>query len=434
MYSILRDYMEEHFNEEISTEKFRQDLNGLSGLQIKDWTLAPTLREKLAGETEAYLNTYSPFGVGGEVITRKEADQVYDALLDGDAPKVLLLTGIAGSGKSGVVRELIGKLNETAIPHLAFRVDHHLRCNRPEDFGQAIFQRNEPPTVTLKGLAPEQPSVLIIDQVDAISEVSGRNGVVRNALLRLLDGLNSLRTVRVVLVCRNYDFDNDPRLKQMRDKRYENRFDVPYLDWESEIVPILEAKGFNPDDFTVAQKGLLKLPLNLAVYLEIAEFPLHFASRDDLFRALIRKKERMLRQDHNISWSLMQVMETLAEWMSERQRLEAPDHILDTYPDARDILLSEGLIVANRQHINFFHESFFDYAYAQSFVRSTRSLYDLLISDEQHLFRRTQCRQILEVMRQQDFNLYLRTLSEILLSDDIRYHIKLAIAQWLGNP
>lgn len=432
-FEALRDYMEQRFNAQVSTEDLRQDLREIPHFKFKDWTLDPTLKEKLRQETESYLATYSPFGAGGEVIDRKEAQQVFDTLMDPAAPKVALVTGVAGSGKSGVIRRLINILAEAKVPHLAFRADHHLTSQRPEDFGAAILGRHERPTITLKGIAPDQTTVLIVDQVDALSEVSGRNGVVRNALLQLLDGLYALRTVRVVLVCRNYDFDNDPRIKILRDSQHENRIDVPLLDWETEIAPVVAAKGFKPEHFTPAQRELLRLPLNLAVYLEVAEVSLSFTSRDDLFRALVQKKERMLRRDRNVPWSLMQVMEALAEWMSDRQRLEAPVNVLDPFPEAQDILSSEGLIVVSRQHVNFFHESFFDYANAQAFARSSKSLYEMLVSSEQHLFRRTQCRQILEVMRQHDMPRYLDTLSKVLLDKKVRYHVKLAIAQWLGT-
>jgi hypothetical protein len=48
------------------------------------------------------------------------------------------------------------------------------------------------------------------------------------------------------------------------------------------------------------------------------------------------------------------------------------------------------------------------------------------------LFRRTQVRQILESLRQSDRPRYLRELTEVLQSPSIRFHVKHAIAQWLG--
>jgi hypothetical protein len=71
------------------------------------------------------------------------------------------------------------------------------------------------------------------------------------------------------------------------------------------------------------------------------------------------------------------------------------------------------------------------------FIIKNITLIDLLTSTEQHLFRRTQARQILEALRQNDSQRYLSELSEVLSCDKIRFHIKAAICQWLSaidNP
>ncbi len=94
--------------------------------------------------------------------------------------------------------------------------------------------------------------------------------------------------------------------------------------------------------------------------------------------------------------------------MSERQRLEAPQSALDAYPGALDALASEHLIVVNRGTVNLFHESLFDYVSARQFATREQTLHELLMSSQQHLFRRTQARQILEALRQSDRTRYLR--------------------------
>ncbi|HJO57373.1 MAG TPA: hypothetical protein QF772_04045, partial [Nitrospinaceae bacterium] len=97
------------------------------------------------------------------------------------------------------------------------------------------------------------------------------------------------------------------------------------------------------------------------------------------------------------------------------------------------ILTSEGLIASSRGQINFFHESFFDHVYARTFVNRGHSLLNFLTETEQHLFRRTQVRQILEALRQNDFERYIIEISSVLSSNDIRFHIKTAISQWLNS-
>jgi hypothetical protein len=432
-FAELRHYAEDRFNKFLTTELVRAEIReGKAGtLVLKDWALDPTLRERLRAETDTYLQTYSPFGAGGAAIPRRQVCEIADQIGQPDGPNVILVTGIAGSGKSGVVRGLIGKLQE--VMHLAFRVDHHLDRSTPQEIGRALTGRAGSPVATLKGLEPERPSVLIIDQVDAVSEVSGRSGAVREAVLRMIDDARHFKTVLVVLVCRSFDFDSDPRLKALKEANRVEHIGVPLLEWDSDVAPFLADRGIDPTLLSPAQKELLRLPLHLAVFLEVGSEGQGFTSRNDLFQSLIQKKDRAIRNDRNVPWSIVEPLKVLAGWMSERQRLDAPLAVLDDFPGAQDFLSSENLIIRSGNRVNFFHESFFDYLYARAFVVDDRSVVDLLASTEHHLFRRTQTRQILEALRQDDRGRYFCELASVFTSDAVRYHIKAAVAQWLGS-
>src|SRR5699024_6783572 len=108
---------------------------------------------------------------------------------------------------------------------------------------------------------------------------------------------------------------------------------------------------------------------------------------------------------------------------------------LDQYANAKNILSSEGLIVSSQGQINFFHESFFDHVYARAFISRSRSLVELLTAggNEQHLFRRTQVRQILETLRKYDPERYIRELRDVINNNGIRFHIKVAVSRWLSS-
>jgi hypothetical protein len=433
VFPILRDYAERQFNRVLTTEQLRKDLfeNSMT-LTLKDWTLDLTLRGKLFDETNAYLQTYNPFGAGGDIIPRQQTDLLMNLLQDVNGPRLVLLTGVAGSGKSGVVRGLIDRLRKLDISHLAFRVDHHLDHDSPQEIGQALTGRAESPIVTLKGLNPERTSVLIIDQVDAVSEVSGRNGKVKAPLLRMIRDAQNWDTLRLVVVCRSFDFDSDPQIKVLKEDKKVEHLEVPQLNWEHEVSPFLTNKGIDAALLSPTQKELLTLPLHLALFLEVHSEGHPFASRDDLFMNLLLKKEREIRGKYSVSWSLSEPLMALSNWMSSRQKLDAPRAVLNAFLGAEDILSTEHLIIPSRGNVNFFHESFFDYVYAHDFVVGAKSLLELLTSTEQHLFRQTQVRQILEALRQDNFARYLRELESVLSSGDVRYHIKIAVTQWLG--
>ncbi|MBA4366618.1 MAG: hypothetical protein C0403_03150 [Desulfobacterium sp.] len=274
---------------------------------------------------------------------------------------------------------------------------------------------------------------MFIDQVDAVSEVSGRDGQVKEVLFRIITDAHNFGGIKVVVVCRSFDLDSDYRLKSLKEDNRTKTIDVPLLDWKRDVEPFLKNKGFDVSSLIEPQRQLLCLPINLAVFLEIDDSKFAFHSMSNLHEKLIDKKQRTISNKRKTTWSLIQPLSAMCHWMSQRQKLNSPVSVLDTYPNAVDILTSEGLIILNRSQVNFFHESFFDHIYARSFVSHDQTIVELLSETEQHLFRRTQVRQILEALRQNDMNRYLSELLSVLSNNDIRFHIKAAICQWLSS-
>ncbi|CAK07598.1 MULTISPECIES: ATP-binding protein [Rhizobium] len=438
-YPALRAYLEGRLNRDLTTETVRAEIPSDTELRIKEWSLKPTLRSKLQDETEGYLNSFTPFGASGHILERSQADEIISLLKNPSGPRVVMVSGVAGCGKSGVVREVLKDLDDREVVHLAFRVDQHLECKSSLDFGKALLGSEESPVTVLKGLSPTQTAVLVVDQLDAISEISGRNGTSKNAVLRMIDEARRYATVRVVLVCRTFDIENDERIKLLKQSSDFNQVNIPLLEWEDDVAPLLAKLQVNAEALDTTQQELLRLPLNLAVFAEIGGAgDTQFASRNDLFEKLLRKKQSSIVENRAPpGWALMAPLTRLSEWMSSRQKLDAPASVLDDFHRGVDILASEHLIVRSRNTVSFFHESFFDYVFARSFAAGKQSVVDLLTSTEQHLFRRTQVRQILESLRQSDHSRYLCELKEVLNSSDVRFHIKIALAKWLaalGSP
>ena len=96
-------------------------------------------------------------------------------------------------------------------------------------------------------------------------------------------------------------------------------------------------------------------------------------------------------------------------------------------------MVSENVLVVENKRYSFFHEGFFDYAFARRFAGGSQSLLGLLLSDEQRLFRRAQVRQILLYLRDTEFDRYIANLKEVLSSSDVRFHIKQVIFALLAD-
>src|SRR5439155_10314992 len=104
------------------------------------------------------------------------------------------------------------------------------------------------------------------------------------------------------------------------------------------------------------------------------------------------------------------------DWMSTNQELFAPHSVADEWESDAAAMMSEHVLVRADSRAGFFHESFFDYAFARRFIARRQDIYALLKSSEQHLFRRTQVRQILVHERDSVRTQYLGHLQPVLLS------------------
>ena len=433
IFASLSDYLLNNLNNTITTEIARGWIRESSPFTFRHTVLDPTLHESVNAANQRYLDSYTPFGIAGQKIPRAEASVVFAELQAADGPSLILLTGEAGSGKSGVVREIMTSLRASSIPHLAFRIDRYLSCGTRTAVGSDVLDREESPISALVNLAGGGNSVLIVDQIDAVSEISGRTGAIKNILLELVRETLYYGDVRCLLVCRSFDLENDPQYRELEWEHRAKQVQVPHLSWERDVAPILERAGVETEGLTEDQRRLLSLPLNLSVFMEIGDQEFCFTSSTELMQRLLEKKTRDLRRARNVGWSVQAPLYAMAEWMSGKQELSCPDSVLDDFDGAKDWLSSEGLIFDEQHRLAFFHESFFDFIFARTFARSNLNIADFLTLTEQHLFRRTQVRQILTSMRAIDKLRYLEVLETVLTHPKIRTHIKHAVAQWLAS-
>ncbi|MFF4453223.1 hypothetical protein [Streptomyces goshikiensis] len=99
--------------------------------------------------------------------------------------------------------------------------------------------------------------------------------------------------------------------------------------------------------------------------------------------------------------------------------------------------MSEHVCVRDGRELAFFHESFFDYAFARDWLRRDESLVAFLVDGEQELFRRGQVRQVLDHLRDLDPERFTEEVEALLTSPEIRYHLKdvtLALLHSLEDP
>ncbi|WP_133511052.1 ATP-binding protein [Candidatus Thiosymbion oneisti] len=373
------------------------------------------------------------FSIGGLELPRAEADKAVAALRDlSGSTKTIFLTGPAGIGKTGVTGQIVEKIAAAGWQVLPFRLDRLDPTQRPAEIGRQLLGREKSPVAILAGIANGRPCLLVIEQLDAVSVVSGRRLEVFDAVSAMVREARTHSNMRLLLVCRTFDLDHDHRLRDLRqqEKAHAESIAIGPLDLE-QVQEAVSQLGLSSDRLTAKQIELLRLPLHLfllaGVIREKPDQPVGFTSAKELYDKFWHQKRTDLLPALSDRNSFETLLYGLCDAINERQALSVPCGLFSSRYADLDALVSAHVVVRQGSRIGFFHESFFDYVFARKFCEHGQSLLAFLGSAEQDLFRRSQVRQILTYRRDDDFDgfdAYLDDLKSCLNAPEIRFHMK----------
>lgn len=385
---------------------------------------------------DAFINPLRRAAIGGQAISRTETQAISDLLSPNDGSRCVLVRGEAGVGKSGALLELIEGVRSRGWPILALRVDRLEPVLTPSEVGSQLRLPGSPATV-LAGIAQEGDALLVIDQVDAVSLASGRHPEFLDCVLEMVHQARLHANLRVLISVRTYDAEIDHRLKTFADTSQSvDSVKIDVLTVEQTRRALAEI-GVDTAGVGDDRIELFRLPLHLSLLAEAggaSAGPLTaFSSRAELFSKYWDHKTRMVsaRLRRDARWT--QVIDLLSDSMSERQRLFVPAPLLDDLADDLRAMASEGVVIVDEGRVTFFHQSFFDYAFARRFLARSGNVIDFLLAGEQHLFRRTQVRAVLELQRAQDADTYVMNLAAVLGNEVVRYHVRRSVFDMLAD-
>ncbi len=408
-----------------------QDYLTARGWRERNWQRDTTLREHVARRNNVYANAVEAELINGAAIPRRETEDAIGLLTTGNEDVVLV--GAAGLGKSCVVAQVIHGLEERSIPHLTLRLDVQTTVLSADALGKELGLPISP-TIVLAGLSQGGRCVLAIDQLDALSLVSGRNQHLWNVFEELLGESRRYPQMRVLLACREFDAANDHRLKRLiSDETRCKKIALVPLSAE-QVAMSVQRTGIDPAQLSAHDLTLLQTPQNLSLFLQSGpQEHGQVGSVQALLNRYWNYKQRRVehRLGRPVRW--LEVVKALANWLSEHQTLSAPVDILDAFMSDAQAMASEHVLVIEGKFCRFFHESVFDYVFARTYVAQGGSAANLLLQDDQHLFRRAQVRQILTYNRDRSFEDYLTDLQRLLAGDWVRAHLKKLVIDWLRS-
>ena len=392
---------------------------------------------------------------GNQLIRRKETQELLTQL-DDVATRVIVVHGVAGAGKSGVLFELATELAERGMSFLPLRLDRYKLQRDPRNFGINALGLPASPAKCLAALSTRDDGFLLLDQLDALRWTSAHSSeawdVCREMIAEAL-----VAGLKVVVCCRTFDLDHDPQLRGWeQETKYLRRIEVQQLTMEevtAAIQRVAEEHGGSIPDLRPKEQDLLRrilhLQMWLAIYMKAKTVPA-FDTAWTLIGKFWSSRLDDLAEDGVNQARAEELERRLVAAVQAGAVLSAPVRVLGMTERELKLYQDHHLIqVDEHQAFTFCHQGYQDYLVAKHLLgeldqtkpeQGGNKVVEWLGSREnQSLFRREQLRLVLVALRAEGHEAYWPALQELLsqtASDQpssIRFHLRLLTLQFLSQ-
>lgn len=369
-------------------------------------------------------------------ITRKETKQIVDWVssdLKNGQKNLLVLEGDKGMGKSVILKDVYEELLAENHIVLGIKADKYY-ANKPKELESKIFLDNDVTFSRIIGAlnTHKQQLVVIIDQLDALSQTLSSNREFIQTYNRLINELIDEKNIRIIISSRSFDLKYDADLSSYKSNKYTNI--KTSLLKEKDVKSTLQKFGVSCSVKKVLK--LLKTPNQLEVFCKLPnknKINLDtLSSLKDLYDALW---ESLITPNPNLK--LGELLYIIAVEMYENQQIVVSNKFSDKYYHEVQYLLSNQLIIKEEFNIQFFHQTFYDYCFSRQFVEKGKDIFKYLTENEQNLEVRSVIKMVFEYLREYDHKRYVLSVNSILKSSKYRFHIKSLVISNLGiieNP
>jgi len=382
-------------------------------------------------------------------LRRQVTDDITAWVNEKTEKNVAIILDQAGTGKTVVMRDVLEDLDQQNISVLAFKADQLSGVKSKEDFQNKLGLPDEIERI-LARLAAARKTVLIIDQIDALSLSLAHDQTTLDVLLDITAQTRRITNLKIIISCRTFDFNNDPRLAKIETDR---KFNINDLS-DEDVKFVVEEAGFSFDNLSPTTRKLLKTPLHLDLFMLSAlqakeinransfHAPIELNSLQDLYSLLWQTVICKTEAGAPSKTAREKALELVTNEMNRKQRVSVSQTLVTRSGNEEIIaaaawLASHGILVPYKNEWNLIHQTFFDYCYAKNFVENDNKLYETVLNGDQGLFVRPQIIQVLSYLRSVDFDGYRRELSWFLFETEIRFHLRDHVLRWfaaLPNP
>lgn len=402
-----------------------RDLGRLPGL--------PSEVRRLSADFEAHTTGRL---IRNSWIIRPEADRIAAAICGAQPPRLIIIHGVAGAGKSSVILGVCEKLRAKGVAVLPISLVTHPPSATAFEYGRQLGL-GASPAAALQGVSGGNRCAMVVDQFDSLrlahSDAAGAwqrfQSVLREAL--------SEPQMTLVVACRTFDLNNDPQISQWKEavSAAGGVLEVKIGDLDPRDVAGI-VNVHQPVLGTLPQRlqQLLRHAGTLSVWTALTQRGVdcrEAASATSLISTLIETLRcEVVRQHGHPEAEVQAFLEAVRCAMESSGQASVAKRRLPNAPVLLIALCAVGLLVEERGRVSFPHQSYLDYMIADSALRESgagpcKVLGWLRV--DQSLHRREQLRHLLVLIRDGSPAEFVDVAEGILADESIRFHLKLIV-------
>ncbi|MEX2474649.1 AAA family ATPase [Marinobacter sp.] len=344
-----------------------------------------------------------------------------------DAKKrAVLLTGLPGSGKTCVMLSLQEEL-EQRMQARSDLVPLFIQSREFADLATALDRQAqglpEQWVEQASRLAEGAHVVVVIDSLDVLS--IAREHSILTYFLAQIDQLLLIPNVTVITACRDFDRKYDRRIAA---RQWDCELQCLPLDWETEIVPILNKLEIDSTTIDAATRELIRNPRELALFVELAQ-------REGSFNVVTsqalgqRYLDTIVKADPTLGDTAMQAIEGIADAMLKSRSLSISNQRFNASQDILRRLHSLNVLLDTHDgKLTFGHQTLLDVLVISGALRRGVSLNEFIQDLPPVPFVRPSIRSFvaqLAMGERREFRKQLRTV----LTGSSAFHIRRLIAE-----
>lgn len=371
-----------------------------------------------------------PQTIGRLHIERPEAEMLRRQVLEHPGETTLLI-GVAGSGKSALLAGLVERLEADGLTVFALKADQlPPDVANFEEISRALGMKR-PLDEEIEALATAEPVALIIDQLDAVSEVMDRSGGRMRLLLNLVRRLGSDQDgappVHVIVSSRPFEARYDARFETLDAKAF--TLDLPPYE---RVEALLRELEIDPAIVPQRLQAALRRPFLLKLFVQLVQRGAVAANlvEGELLNTWLASAPL---GDEASRRTVVELLQAMAHEMTATETLWRPADRFDAdWPEAVRRAEACDLIVRDAGRLGFAHQAWLDDFQARRFATAA-SLADYALSVQDGLFNRATILRALERLRATDRSAYADALDLLLGGARTRRHLRHLIVDLIAS-